>query len=309
MKRYILQRFMQTCVVLIGVTLVTFILLNIIPGDPASLMMERKADPDTIARIRHELGLDRAYTVQYVEFLKNAVKGDFGTSFFQREEVVVMIMRAFKVTIKLGTYALGFAIFSGILVGTIAAVFRGTIIDRLMMLISMIGLSAPVFWIAIILQIILGLKFDLLPISGIEANYSYVLPTIALGTRYAASLARLTRTSMLDVLTQDYIRTARSKGLNEFVVIMKHAFKNASVPILTFLGITVKYILGGSMLTETVFSIPGLGKLMIDAIMTRDIPVIQGSVVYIATLFVLINLLIDIIYGIVDPRVRIEKGA
>jgi len=300
---------MQTCVVLIGVTLVTFILLNIIPGDPASLMMERKADPDTIARIRHELGLDRAYTVQYVDFLKNAVKGDFGTSFFQREEVVVMIMRAFKVTIKLGTYALGFAIFSGILVGTIAAVFRGTIIDRLMMLISMIGLSAPVFWIAIILQIILGLKFDLLPISGIEANYSYVLPTIALGTRYAASLARLTRTSMLDVLTQDYIRTARSKGLNEFVVIMKHAFKNASVPILTFLGITVKYILGGSMLTETVFSIPGLGKLMIDAIMTRDIPVIQGSVVYIATLFVLINLLIDIIYGIVDPRVRIEKGA
>ena len=309
MKRYVLKRLMQAFVVLIGVTLVTFILLNIIPGDPASLMMEKKADAETIARIRHELGLDRPYTVQYVDFVKNAVKGDFGTSYFQREEVVVMIMRAFEVTLKLGSYALGFAILLGISVGTIAAVFRGTIIDRSLMLITMVGLSAPAFWIAIILQIIFGLKLGMLPISGIEAPFAFVLPTVALGTRYAASIARLTRTSMLDALTQDYVRTARSKGLNEFVVIMKHVFKNASVPIITFTGITIKFILGGSMLTETVFSIPGLGKLMIDAIMTRDIPVIQGSVVYIATVFVLVNLLIDIIYGILDPRVRTAKGA
>jgi peptide/nickel transport system permease protein len=309
LKRYIFKRLVQALVVLIGVTLVTFILLNIIPGDPASMMMEKKADAATIERIRHELGLDRPYTVQYIDFLKNAVKGDFGDSYFQREDVVIMIKRAFDVTVKLGTYALGVAVFFGISVGTIAAVFRGTMVDRSIMLITMVGVSAPAFWIAIILQIIFGLKLDLLPISGIEAPFSFVLPTIALGTRYAASLARLTRTSMLDVLTQDYVRTARAKGLNEFIVIMKHVFKNAAVPILTFIGITVKYILGGSMLTETVFSIPGLGKLMIDAIMTRDIPVIQGSVVYIATVFVLVNLLIDIIYGILDPRVRIAKGA
>ncbi|WP_422486901.1 ABC transporter permease [Gudongella sp. DL1XJH-153] len=309
MKKYIFKRLLQSIVVLVGVTLVTFILLNIIPGDPASLMMEKKADPDTIARIRTELGLDRPYTIQYLDFLKNAVQGDFGTSYFQREEVVVMLMRAFEVTLKLGSYALGFAVAVGVSIGTIAAVFRGTIIDRLLMLVTMLGLSAPVFWIAIILQIIFGLKLDLLPLSGIEAPYAFVLPTIALGTRYAASLARLTRTSMLDVLTQDYVRTARSKGVNEFVVIMKHVFKNASVPIITYTGITVKFLLGGSMLTETVFSIPGLGKLMIDAIMTRDIPVIQGSVVYVATIFVLVNLLIDIIYGILDPRVRTAKGA
>lgn len=309
MKRYIFKRLVQAFVVLIGVTLVTFILLNIIPGDPASLMMEKKADPDTIARIRHELGLDRPYTVQYVDFVKNAVMGDFGTSYFQKEEVVVMIMRAFNVTVKLGAYALGFSILFGISVGIIAAVFRGTIIDRTIMLITMLGLSAPAFWVAIILQIIFGLKLDLLPISGVEAPYSFVLPAIALGTRFAASIARLTRTSILDALTQDYVRTARSKGLNEFVVIMKHVLKNASVPIITFTGITISYILGGSMLTETVFSIPGLGKLMIDAIMTRDIPVIQGSVVYIASVFVIINLLIDIIYGILDPRVRTAKGA
>lgn len=309
MKKYIFKRLLQSIVVLVGVTLVTFILLNIIPGDPASLMMEKKADPETIARIRTELGLDRPYTVQYFDFLKNAVQGDFGTSYFQREEVVVMLMRAFEVTLKLGSYALAFAVVVGVSIGTIAAVFRGTIIDRLLMLITMLGLSAPVFWIAIILQIIFGLKLDLLPLSGIEAPYAFVLPTIALGTRYAASLARLTRTSMLDVLTQDYVRTARSKGVNEFVVIMKHVFKNASVPIITYTGITVKFLLGGSMLTETVFSIPGLGKLMIDAIMTRDIPVIQGSVVYVATIFVLVNLLIDIIYGVLDPRVRTAKGA
>lgn len=309
MKRYILKRLVQALVVLIGVTLVTFILLNIIPGDPASLMMEKKADLDTIARIRHELGLDRPYTVQYVEFVKNAVKGDFGVSYFQREDVVVMIMRAFSVTIKLGAYALGFSILFGIAVGIISAVFRGTIIDRSIMLITMLGLSAPAFWVAIILQIIFGLKLDMLPISGIEAPYAYVLPAITLGTRYAASIARLTRTSILDALTQDYVRTARAKGLNEFVIIMKHVLKNASIPIITFTGITVTYILGGSMLTETVFSIPGLGKLMIDAIMTRDIPVIQGSVVYIASLFVIINLLIDIIYGVLDPRIRTAKGA
>ncbi|SKC86165.1 ABC transporter permease [Maledivibacter halophilus] len=309
MKRYILKRLIQAFIVLIGVTLVTFTLLNIIPGDPASMMLEKKADPATIERIRHELGLDRPLTIQYVDFVKNAVMGDFGTSYFEREEVIVMIKRAFLVTFKIGTYALGFAILFGISVGTIAAVYRGTIIDRLIMLITMVGISSPAFWVAIILQIIFGLKFDLLPISGIDAPGAFILPSIALGTRYAASIARLTRTSMLDAMTQDYVRTARSKGIHEFIVVMKHVFKNASVPIITFTGLTVKFILGGSMLTETVFSIPGLGKLMIDAIMTRDIPVIQGCVVYIAAVFVIINLLIDIFYGVLDPRVRTAKGA
>lgn len=308
MKRYILKRIAQTLIVLIGVTLVTFTILNIIPGDPVAVMLEKKADQDTIDRIRKELGLDRPLTVQYVEFVKNAVQGDFGNSYFERQEVVVMIKRGFAVTARLGLYSLIFAIILGITIGIIAAVHRGKAIDRVLMLITMVGMSAPAFWVAIILQIIFGLKLDLFPISGIDSAAAFVLPTIALGTRYAASIARLTRTSMLDALTQDYIRTARSKGLHEFIVIMKHVFKNASIPIITYVGICIKYILGGSILTETVFSIPGLGKLMIDAIMTRDIPVIQGSVVYIATIFVLANLLIDITYGFLDPRVRVTEG-
>lgn len=308
MKRYILKRIAQTLIVLIGVTLVTFILLNVIPGDPVSVMLERKADQETIDRIRHQLGLDRPLPVQYVDFVTNAIKGDFGISYFQKEEVVVMIMRGFNVTVRLGLYSFMFAVIFGISIGTIAAVNRGNAVDRICMLISMIGMSAPAFWVAIILQIIFGLKLDLFPISGIDAPNAFILPTIALGTRYAASIARLTRTSMLDSLTQDYIRTARSKGLHEFIVIMKHVFKNASIPIVTFSGIIIKFILGGSILTETVFSIPGLGKLMIDAIMTRDIPVIQGSVVYIASVFVITNLIIDITYSLLDPRVRVVKG-
>lgn len=308
MKRYILKRIAQTLIVLIGVTLVTFILLNVIPGDPVSVMLERKADQETIDRIRHQLGLDRPLPVQYVDFVTNAIKGDFGISYFQKEEVVVMIMRGFNVTVRLGFYSFIFAVILGISIGTIAAVNRGNAVDRICMLISMIGMSAPAFWVAIILQIIFGLKLDLFPISGIDAPNAFILPTIALGTRYAASIARLTRTSMLDSLTQDYIRTARSKGLHEFIVIMKHVFKNASIPIVTFSGIIIKFILGGSILTETVFSIPGLGKLMIDAIMTRDIPVIQGSVVYIASVFVITNLIIDITYSLLDPRVRVVKG-
>lgn len=306
-KKYIFNRTLQTIVVLVGVTLVTFIMLNIIPGDPVTLMLEKKADPATIDRIRHELGLDRPLTVQYLDFIRNALVGDFGTSYFQREEVFVIIKRGFLVTLKLGGYSFLFALILGIGIGTLAAANRGNYVDRILMLITMVGISAPVFWIAVILQIVFGLKLDWLPISGIDTPSGFILPTIALGTRFAGSIARLTRTSMLDALTQDYIRTARAKGLHEFVVVMKHVFKNAAIPILTFTGITIKDILGGSILTETVFSIPGLGKLMVDAIMTRDIPLIQGSVIYVAIVFVLTNLLIDVCYGFLDPRVGVGK--
>lgn len=287
----------------------TFLLLNVIPGDPVSIMLQKRADQATIDRVRHEMGLDRPLHIQYWDFLKGAVKGDFGNSYFEKEPVTKMIFRSFKVTAKLGVYAFLFAVVMGLIIGIGSAVNRGKAGDHILMTIAMLGMSAPSFWVAIILQIILGLKLGLFPISGIESSLAFVLPTIALGTRYAASISRLTRTNMLDAMCQDYIRTARAKGLREFIVVLKHGFKNASIPIVTFWGLIIKSILGGSILVETVFSIPGLGKLMIDAIMARDVPVIQGCTIYIAVVFVFANLLIDFTYGLLDPRVRIAKGA
>lgn len=309
MSKYIIRRLFQTIIVLIGVTVVTFLLLNVIPGDPVSIMLQKRADPETIERVRHEMGLDRPLYVQYFDFLKNAIRGDFGTSYFEKVPVSQMILSSFKVTAKLGISAFAFAVLFGLIIGILSAVNRGKSADHILMTIAMLGMSAPAFWVAIILQIIFGLNLGLFPISGIELPNSLILPTIALGTRYSASISRLTRTNMLDAMNQDYIRTARAKGVRESLIVLKHGLKNASIPIITFCGLIIKSILGGSILVETVFSIPGVGKLMIDAIMARDIPVIQGCTVYIAVIFVFANLIIDIAYGLLDPRVRVLKGA
>jgi len=225
MFQYISKRLFQTLLVLFGISLITFILLQVVPGDPVELMLEKRADAQTIARVRHEL------------------------------------------------------------------------------------VSAPSFWIAIILQIIFGLKLDLLPISGFEGPVFFILPSIALGTRYAGSIARITRTSMLDVIKQDYIRTARAKGVKEGLVIMKHALKNAMIPIITLVGTELGNMLTGSMLIERVFSIPGIGKLAVDSMSNRDLPLLEGTVMYIAFVFVIVNLLVDISYAFIDPRIRYGKGA
>ena len=274
MFQYTLKRLGQTFLVLIGITLITFLPL-------------------------HE---------QYIDFVKGAVKLDFGTSYFTKEVVTDAIVRCFKVTVKLAAMSFLFAVVLGITCGMIAAVYRGRWIDSALMTLSVVGVSAPSFWIAIILQIVIGLKLDLLPISGFDGPLNYILPSIALGTRYAGSIARITRTSMLDVIKQDYIRTARSKGVKESVVIMKHALKNAMIPIVTLVGTELGNMLTGSMLIEKVFSIPGIGKLAVDAMSNRDLPLLQGTVVYIALVFVIVNLVVDLSYALIDPRIRYGKG-
>ena len=240
--------------------------------------------------------------------MKGAVRLDFGKSYFTKENVMDALVRSFKVTVKLAAMSFIFACVICLTCGMIAAVYRGKWIDSLLMTLSMVGVSAPSFWIAIILQIVIGLKLDLLPISGFDGPLNYILPSIALGTRYAGSIARITRTSMLDVIKQDYIRTARSKGVKEFLVIMKHALKNAMIPIVTLVGTELGYMLTGSMLIEKVFAIPGIGKLAVDGMMNRDLPLLQGTVVYIALVFVIVNLVVDISYAFIDPRIRYGKG-
>lgn len=308
MSRYLINRLLQTIVVLIGVTLLTFIMVNVAPGDPVAVMMEKKADAQTIERIREQMGLNDSYPVQYMRFVKNAVRGDFGDSYFQKLPIKTLMARGFKVTVTLAVFVLIFAIVFGLIMGLLAAVSRGTVGDRIIMIISTLGMAMPSFFLAMILQLIFGLKLKLLPISGINSASSYILPTISLGMIYGASIARLARTNMLDALNQDYIRTARAKGVYERKIVLIHGLKNAAIPILTYMGTLIKSILGGSVLVETVFAINGIGTLLVEGIMKRDIPVIQGCTVYIAFVFVIANLLIDLAYGLIDPRVRTTTG-
>ena len=308
MLSYIAKRLFQTIFVLLGISLITFVLLQVVPGDPVALMLDKRADAETIARVKHEMGLDLPYYIQYLNFLKGAIHLDFGTSYFTKEVVFSALMRSFGVTVKLACMAFVFAAVLGIPTGIFAAVKRGKGIDTVVMILSIIGVSAPAFWVAIILQIVFGLKLDWLPISGFDTIESYILPSIALGARYAGNMARITRTSMLEVLHQDYIRTARSKGVKRSVMILKHALKNAMIPIVTLVGTDFGYMLTGSMLMEKVFSIPGIGKLAVDAMSNRDLPLLEGTVMYIAFVFVVVNLLVDISYAFLDPRIRYGKG-
>ena len=309
MLSYTGKRLLQTIFVLLGISLITFVLLQVVPGDPVALMLEKRADPETIAKVRKELGLDVPYYVQYLNFIKGAIHLDFGTSYFTKEVVTDALIRCFKVTVKLACMSFIFASVIGIPCGIFAAVKRGKGIDTVVMVLSIVGVSAPAFWVAIILQILFGLKLNVLPISGFDTPASYILPSLALGARYAGNIARITRTSMLEVLGQDYIRTAKAKGAMRWAVILKHALKNAMIPIVTLVGTDFGYMLTGSMLIEKVFSIPGIGKLAVDAMSNRDLPLLEGTVMYIAFVFVVVNLIVDVSYAFLDPRIRYGKGA
>ena len=309
MLSYTGKRLLQTIFVLLGISLITFVLLQVVPGDPVALMLEKRADPETIAKVRKELGLDLPYYVQYLNFIKGAIHLNFGTSYFTKEVVTDALFRCFKVTVKLACMSFIFASVIGIPCGIFAAVKRGKGIDTVVMVLSIVGVSAPAFWVAIILQILFGLKLNVLPISGFDTPASYILPSLALGARYAGNIARITRTSMLEVLGQDYIRTAKAKGAMRWAVILKHALKNAMIPIVTLVGTDFGYMLTGSMLIEKVFSIPGIGKLAVDAMSNRDLPLLEGTVMYIAFVFVVVNLIVDVSYAFLDPRIRYGKGA
>lgn len=305
---YILRRLISMIPVIIGITLITFILINVVPGDPVINMMEKRADEKTIANIRHQLGLDRPLYIQYLDFLNKAIRGNLGKSFYNNQDVMKTILQRFPTTVKLSLTSMLLAVVIGITIGIISSVKQYSFFDHFTMVLALIGISAPVFWVAIILQLIFGLRLKWFPISGFYGAKFMVLPAITLGTRYAASIARMTRSSMLEVVRQDYIRTARAKGLAEKVVIYRHALKNALIPVVTLIGLQVGGLLAGSILTETVFGIPGLGRLSIEGINNRDFPVIQGTVLFTALVFVFTNLFVDISYSFLDPRIRYDRS-
>lgn len=308
--RYITRRLLAGIPVLLGVSLITFILMHVVPGDPVSVAFEKRYDPAAIARIKHELGLDRPLPVQYLDFVKGAVTGDLGSSFQSKKPVMQIIGDGLPATVKLTASSVLVTLLLGIPLGVLAAVKKGSWVDAGATLGTLTFISAPIFWIAMLAQILI---FSInqktggnWPISGFRTPLHLILPAIVLGSRYAASLSRHTRTAMLDVLGQDYTRTARSKGVSERIVIFKHALKNALVPVLTIIGLEIGGLLTGSILIESVFGIPGVGLATINGLTNRDFPVIQGTVLFTAVIFVIINILVDISYSLVDPRIRIS---
>jgi ABC-type dipeptide/oligopeptide/nickel transport system permease component len=306
MIQYILKRLTMLIPVLLGVTVVSFALLQIVPGDPAVLLAGEDANPEFIEAVRKEYGFDQPVYVQYFRFISHAVRGDFGISIRNREPVVNLLMQRFAFTVQLSFLSILIAAFIGLIAGVISATRQYSILDNLSMMGALFGISMPIFWLGLLLMLIFSVNLRWLPAGGSGGLKYFILPAIALGAASAAVIARMTRASMLEVIRQDYIRTARANGLREWVVIYKHALKNAMIPVITVFGLEFGYMLGGAVLTETVFSLPGVGRLMVEGIFQRDYPVVQGAMLLVATTFVLVNLLTDIAYAFFDPKIRYE---
>ncbi len=306
MWRYVAKRLALALPVLLGVSVVVFAAIRLIPGDPAQIMAGQAATQQVVAEIRRSLGLDQPLPVQYLYFLRNAVRGDLGRSRVNGAPVVEELAQRFPRTVRLAVASILVASVIGIPAGILAATRRQSWVDTLVMAVALVGVSMPVFWLGLNLILVFSVRLGWLPAFGHETWRHLVLPAVTLGAASSAILARMTRSAMLEVLGQDYVRTARAKGLAERVVVNRHALRNALIPVVTVLGLQLGTLLSGAVLTETVFAWPGIGRLLVDAVLARDYPVIQGAILLIATTFVLLNVAVDVLYGFLDPRIRYE---
>ena len=306
MVHFIVRRILQTIPVLFGVIVITFILMYMVPGDPVVSMVGERYDEETIHKLRKELHLDDSLPMQFVHYVSNVLRGDFGKSFITGGPVSEELLIKFPNTLILAVASMIIAIITGLTMGIVSSLKPQSILDKITMFFALAGISAPVFWVGLMLILFIGVFLQWLPPTGFGGVEYIILPAITLGLRSAAYLARLTRATMLDVLNQDYIRTARMKRLPEWKVILKHGFPNILIPIITVIGTDFGSYLSGAVLTESIFGWPGIGRYALEAILKRDFPVIQGTVLFMALMFILANLIVDIFYGIVDPRIRIE---
>lgn len=300
---YILRRLIYMFPILLGVSMVVFMILHLVPGDPARLVAGPDATLEDVQIIRSTLGLDRPLPVQYVSWLGNLLRGDLGRSARTHRAVTYELGLTVPATVELTLVAIVVAVFIGVTAGIIAAVRRNSIFDYSSMVVALLGVCTPSFWLGLMLMLIFAVKLDLFPTTGRGGLDHLVLPAVTLGAGAAAIIARVTRSSMLEVLNMDYIRTAHSKGLSSQAVILRHALKNAFIPVITVIGLEFGYLLAGAVITETVFAYPGVGRLLIDAIGYRDYPVIQGTLLLLAMQFALVNLVVDVIYVFLDPRI------
>lgn len=305
MTKYILNRVAVAIPLILAIVTIVFLMLRLgLPGDPAQLLAGDRATPELIERIRADLGLDRPLFEQYLIFLRDALQGDLGLSSKFRQPVTDMLAAAFPFTAMLTILTVVIGTGFGILVGVITALWRKTLLDSATMVVVIFFYSIPTFWMGLMLILIFSVQLRLLPVQGTGTWQHYVLPVATLAVNQVALIARLTRSSLIETLSMDYIRTARSKGLQYRAVLVKHALRNTLIPVVTVTGISVGALLGGAVITETIFGLPGVGRLAIQAINNRDYPVIQGSVILVAVSFVFVNLLVDILYVYIDPRIR-----
>lgn len=307
--RYALQRLVFTIPVLFGVSVLTFLMLHLIPGDPVAAMFvgQGGASEEQLEAIRDNLGLNDSLPVQYVNYMRNLVQGDLGTSIRTKQPVADMIGNNLPSTIKLTFASMAIAIVLGVTLGVIAAIKRGSIIDSIVMFIGLAGVSMPSFWLGLLLISLFSIRLNWLPIIGGNDWKGLILPATALGFAAAATIARMVRSSLLEVLSEQYIVTARAKGLKEGGVIIRHAMRNATIPVLTVVGLQFGSLLAGAVIIEQVFARQGIGRMLVTALQSRDFPVAQGGVLFVATVYVLMNLLVDLLYGVVDPRIRTSK--
>ena len=304
MFQYILKRLLSTLPVLLGISLLLFFMLRMLPGDPAQVLAGQMASQEDIKNIRQQLGLDKPVFVQYGLFLSRLAKLDLGRSARTQNPVIKEIWARLPNTVLLAVTAITLACLFGIPAGIISAVRPYTWIDYLFTSMALFGISMPVFWLGLMLIVVFSLVLHLLPAGGIGSWKHVILPSFTLAAFVVAFITRITRASMIETLSQDYTTTARSKGLKEQVVIVKHALKNALIPIITVVGLQFGLLLGGAVLTETVFAWPGLGRLIVDSILARDYPVIQGTILIFGLLYILVNLVVDLLYAFIDPRIR-----
>ena len=303
MLRYLVTRVLYAWAVIAGVSVLVFFLVRL-GGDPTALFLPPESSVEEIARFRHQLGFDRPLLVQYLDFATRALKGDFGTSLRYQEPAMKLVLERFPATLQLSGLALLLSVVVGVPLGIVAATLRGSLLDRGGLLVSLFGQSIPTFWLGLMLILVFAEIFQVLPASGRGTWRHLVLPAVSLAAYSTAMITRLLRSSMIDVLQADYIRSARGKGLSETAIVVRHALRNAAIPTLTVIALQVGSLLGGAVITEEIFAYPGMGRLAIQAIANRDFAIIQAFVLFMAVVIVSINLAVDVAYGLLDPRLR-----
>ena len=308
MFSYVLRRLVQAIPVIIGVSLITFILMIMVPGDPVQKLLGQRASPEAVAELRRNMGLDAPYWQQYVTMMGNIAKGELGRSIITREPVLREFTNRLPVTLRLGLLAMVFATVIGVATGIISALKQNSLLDRFAMFLTLTGISVPVFWYALIMILLVIFQWRWIPQTGIGDGSLkfYLLPAFVLGTRAAAFIARITRSALLETIRQDYIRTARAKGVRERVITWKHAMRNVMIPVVTVIGLDLASFIDGAYLTEYVFNIPGMGRYGLVSLLNRDLPVMLPLVIYTAVLFISVNLLVDLLYAAIDPRIRYD---
>ena len=304
MLKYILKRLVALIPVIMGVTLLVFVIMQLAPGNPARMILAEMPTPEQVAALEEEMGLNKPLLVRYFNYMLNFLRGDMGTSYYKSTSVVSEVMSRFPYTAKLAGVAAILTLIMSIPIGVMAAVKQNSVFDNASLVVTLLGISMPVFWLGLLLIITFSLKLDLFPTGGADTWKSYIMPAFCLAFSNMSTMARTTRSSMLETIRQDYVRTAAAKGVPRKAVILRHAFRNALIPTITVLGIQMSQLLGGSVVVETVFAWPGVGRLMIDSISSRDTPMVLGCIVLLTILFSVLNLVIDLCYAVADPRIK-----